>query len=360
MLDLLALAREREARLAIDSAALLSVRPRMRVDGDDRPALGTAVQALSVHLPASGMASAEARVVNWAAGKARHRFAFQDLRLGSSIEILLGEHASGAVFAGEITALEERYGDGAPQLVILAEDALHWLARRRAKPGVREPRPLAAVVRAIADDAGLQADVGIEVGSADWLQHNESDLAFLLRLLGPHDIPLRMQDGRLRARAEEADRTRSASTPERTRAASASSPTSTSSHGKCSHTATTSPPTPAPGQQRRARARAPGRSAATTLAELGWEGARHATPSRAPRPRPNRSRVARSAAMHDASSTARSLFSARPSWESGASSNSAGIAAARRTLPHRRVLASLRQHPGPVDTTARRTAGLDP
>lgn len=68
-----------------------------------------------------------------------------------------------------------------------------------------ENRGLAEVVRAIAGDAGLQADVGLEAGSADWLQHNESDLAFLLRLLGPHDIPLRMQDGRLRARAEEAD-----------------------------------------------------------------------------------------------------------------------------------------------------------
>jgi hypothetical protein len=52
------------------------------------PALGTAVQALSVHLPASGMASAETRVVNWAAGTgAAPDFAFQDLRLGSRIEI---------------------------------------------------------------------------------------------------------------------------------------------------------------------------------------------------------------------------------------------------------------------------------
>ena len=68
-----------------------------------------------MHLPASGMASAETRVVNWATGTgAAPDFAFQDLRLGSRIEILLGETARSAVFAGEITALEERFGDGAP------------------------------------------------------------------------------------------------------------------------------------------------------------------------------------------------------------------------------------------------------
>ena len=262
------------------SAALLSVRPRMRVDGDDRPALGTAVQALSVHLPASGMASAEARVVNWAAGEgAAPDFAFQDLRLGSSIEILLGEHASGAVFVGEITALEERYGDGAPQLVILAEDALHRLARRRASR-VFENRGLAAVVRAIADDAGLQADVGIEVGSADWLQHNESDLAFLLRVLGPHDIPLRMQDGRLHARAEEADpdpvRIDAGANARRIRIIADLNlqPREVLAHGynlatDSSTQGSSAALAPAP----------PGRSAATTLAELGWEG-------RSPRPHP--------------------------------------------------------------------------
>ncbi len=260
------------------SAALLSVRPRIRVDGDDRPALGTAVQALSMHLPASGMASAETRVVNWATGTgAAPDFAFQDLRLGSRIEILLGETARSAVFAGEITALEERYGDGAPQLVILAEDPLHRLARRRASR-VFENRGLAEVVRAIAGDAGLQADVGLEAGSADWLQHNESDLAFLLRLLGPHDIPLRMQDGRLRARAEEADpnpiRIDAGTNARRIRiiADLNQQPREVLAHGynlvtdsSTQGSSTALAPAPA------------GRSAATTLAELGWEG-------RSPRP----------------------------------------------------------------------------
>lgn len=186
------------------SPNLVNARPRLRIDGTERPTLGAAASALTVHLPGNGMASAEVRVINWQGGSGQPDFAFQDLRLGSRIEILLGETADRAVFAGDITALEERYGDGAPQLAILAEDALHKLARGRASR-VFENTGLADVVRQIAGDAGLQADVSIDAGTATWLQHNESHLAFLLRLLGPHDVPLRMQGGQLRARPEEAD-----------------------------------------------------------------------------------------------------------------------------------------------------------
>lgn len=187
------------------SPALASVRPRVRVDGADVPALGEAAASLAVHLPASGMASAELRVINWLPGAdGAPDFGFQDLRLGSRLEILLGETAGTPAFSGDITAVEERYGDGAPQLVLLAEDPLHRLARSRTSR-VFEHRGLGEVVRTLAQEAGLQADVEVDAGSGDWLQHNESHLAFLLRVLAPHAIPLRMQHGRLRARTEEAD-----------------------------------------------------------------------------------------------------------------------------------------------------------
>jgi len=261
---------------------LVSVRPRLRVDGADRASLGEAASALSVHLPANGMASAELRVINWhpaESGGGQPDFAFQDLRLGSRLEILLGESADNAVFAGDITAFEERYGDGAPQLVILAEDALHKLARSRASR-VFENQGLADVVRDIAGDAGLQADVNIDAGSANWLQHNESHLAFLLRLLGPHDIPLRMQGGRLRARPEEADsnpvRLDSGTNAQRIRiiADLNRQPREVLADGynldadsAASGSNSALAPSPA------------GRTAAATLAELGWDG-------RSPRPHP--------------------------------------------------------------------------
>jgi phage protein D len=261
---------------------LVSVRPRVRVDGSDDAALGEAASALSVHLPATGMASAELRVINWHPGEGgagQPDFAFQGLRLGSRIEIRLGESAANAVFAGDITAFEERYGDGAPQLVILAEDALHKLARSRASR-VFENKGLADVVRDIAGDAGLQADVNVDAGTANWLQHNESHLAFLLRLLVPHAIALRMQGGRLRARPEEADanpvRLDPGANAQRIRivadlnrqpreALCDGYNLDANSSASGSHAALA--PTPA------------GRTAAATLAELGWDG-------RSPRPHP--------------------------------------------------------------------------
>ena len=80
----------------------------------------------------------------------------------------------------------------------------HRLARRRANRAF-EDQSLDDVIRSIASDAGLQADVQAGSDQATWLQNNESDLAFLLRQLEPRDIGLRLQDGRLRARDDEAD-----------------------------------------------------------------------------------------------------------------------------------------------------------
>lgn len=200
---------------ATDDTPFVNTRPRLRVDGTDRPDLGEAVVALAVHRPASGMASAELRAINWGIGGGGSRggggrdgthpdFPFQDIRLGSQLDITLGQTATRPVFSGEVTALEERYGDGAPQLVLLAEDACHRLARRRDSRAF-EQTSLADVVRQIASEAGLTADVQLDGFQATWLQHNESALAFLLRLLGPRDVPLRLEAGVLRARPEETD-----------------------------------------------------------------------------------------------------------------------------------------------------------
>lgn len=190
---------------ATDDTPFVHARPRVRIDGQDRPDLDAAIVALGVHRPASGMASAELRAIHWGmGGGTQPDFAFLDIRLGSRIEITLGQTATRPAFTGDITALEERYGDGAPQLVLLAEDACHRLARRRDSRAFAQ-MTLSEVVRRIAGEAGLDADVQIDEFQATWLQHNESALAFLLRLLGPRDVPLRLQDGALRARPEEAD-----------------------------------------------------------------------------------------------------------------------------------------------------------
>ncbi len=186
------------------AAPLLSVRPRLRLDGQERANLGQAALTLELRLPRSGMASAELRLLNWSGAGGQPDFVFQDIRLGQRLDILLGEAATSAAFSGEITAIEEHYGSGAPQIVLLAEDALHQLARKRGNRAY-ENQSLDDVIRRIAGDAGLSADVQASSATATWLQNNESDLAFLLRQLAPLDIGLRLHDGRLRARDEETD-----------------------------------------------------------------------------------------------------------------------------------------------------------
>ena len=190
-----------------DPQALISARPRLRLEGHDRADLDDAVLALQVRLPLAGMASAELRLLNWGreADSGAIGFRFQDLALGNRLEVLMEGGGGDRIFDGFITAIEERYGEGAPQIVLLAEDALHRLARRRDSRAF-EDMSLDAVVRQVAQDAGLQADVNVSSASGTWYQHNESDLAFLLRLLVPHDVAPRLADGQLRARDEEADR----------------------------------------------------------------------------------------------------------------------------------------------------------
>lgn len=188
-----------------EQTPFLNVRPRISIDGAERANLGEAALALQIHLPRTGMAHAELRVLNWGPMESgQPDFLFQSLRLGSRLEIRLGEGSDPPAFAGEITALEERYGDGAPQLVLLAEDALHRLARQRHNR-VFEDMSLNDVIQQIAGEAGLQSDVNVAGGSASWLQVNESNLAFLLRQLAHYDVALRLHEGRLRVRDEEAD-----------------------------------------------------------------------------------------------------------------------------------------------------------
>lgn len=182
------------------SLPLVNARPRFVIDGRPNPDLAESALALDVHLPRSGMGALEVRAVNWSGTD----FRFGDVRLGQEIRLFLTEDSDSEIFAGDITAIEERYGDGAPQMVVLAEDKLHKLARTR-NTRAFEDMSLDAVIQQIAGDAGLTASVRASSVSSTWLQNNESDLAFLLRQLNPLDIGLRWQDDALWAKDEEPD-----------------------------------------------------------------------------------------------------------------------------------------------------------
>ncbi len=188
--------------------AVISARPRVRIADEIRSDINTALLDMQVRLPLSGMASAEIRMVNWRANDADGGagFPFQEIEMGERLELLSGEQRDEVIFDGEITAIEERYGNGAPQLVLLAEDKLHRLAKIR-HSRVFEEMSVADVIGQIASEVSLQANAEVGDAQESWHQLNESNLAFLMRLLSPYDIALRIQNGELRARPEEEDST---------------------------------------------------------------------------------------------------------------------------------------------------------
>ncbi len=190
----------------MSETAFLSTRPTFMLAGERRPDLGQALGSMVLSLPRAGSAHGELHFANWGVTPdGGVRFTFDDIALGDRIAITVDDDRAGrpsTLIDAEITAIEERYGEGAPVKVLLIQDGLHRLARSR-NSRVFEERSPDDVVRAIASDAGLGADVDVSLMTGTWHQLNESDLAFLTRLLTGFDVPLRLQDGRLHARRVE-------------------------------------------------------------------------------------------------------------------------------------------------------------
>lgn len=188
-------------------SAFVSVRPQIKIAGTENSDLAEALTAMAINLPLSGIAHAELTVTNWIAtgDSGEFDYGFQTIALGESLEVAMtnGEGFT-QLFKGEVTALEESYGEGAPQLTILAQDKLHRLARSR-NSRVFAEQSLDDVVNSLARAAGLTADVNLSSTVATYHQLNESDMAFLLRLSGSLDIAARLQDDQLRVRPEQAD-----------------------------------------------------------------------------------------------------------------------------------------------------------
>jgi len=188
-------------------SAVINARPAIKVDGATSTDMQDSLTGMVINLPLNGMAHAELVLTNWGPTKnaGEVSYLFQDVALGKTLEISMGEDDQHRLFKGEITALEERYGDAAPpQLYILLEDKLHRLARKRQSRVFDEKTP-DDIVQAIAADAGLTADANVSSVTATFHQLNESDLAFLTRLLSSFGIAVRLVDDTLRARPEEPD-----------------------------------------------------------------------------------------------------------------------------------------------------------
>lgn len=175
-----------------------AARPTLRFGGEEDARAAELLLSMRMEEGEGGLRSLSLLLSNWAStpdGDAGP--AFPDdrrLRLGAAIEVYSGDQtAPREIFRGSISAIEERFRGGhAPEIMVLAEDALQRARLARRSRVYRDQSP-ADVVRAVAAGLGLQPVVGgLDAPVASWAQIDETDLAFLRRLLSRFDADLQV------------------------------------------------------------------------------------------------------------------------------------------------------------------------
>ena len=190
---------------SLSQSAIYSARPTLRFSGQEDARASQLVVAMRMDEDEGGMSRLELRLSNWAsdtAGGAALAFpAGSKLALGARIEVYVGDEAEPReIFRGRISAIEADFRTAMPpEITVLAEDALQSarMARRSKTYADKSPKQ---VVEAIARDLGLTPVVtALADPVGTWAQVNESDLAFLRRLLSRFDADLQIVGTELQA-----------------------------------------------------------------------------------------------------------------------------------------------------------------
>ena len=187
--------------------AVYSAAPTVRIDGQEYPKVTELMLALEMTEQEGGMSALELRVSNVASlDNNTSDLAFEDnqiLKLGAQIAIYGGDRtAPQEIFRGKITALEADFSETQPpELVVLAEDVFQQ-ARMARRTKVWQNSSIADVASSVASRLNLKPVI---TGLADrfpaLVQFNESDLAFLRRLLTRHDADLQVVGGEMHVSA---------------------------------------------------------------------------------------------------------------------------------------------------------------
>ncbi len=175
------------------------------VGGQAYPQLRELLTGMEMTEEEGGMSRLELRFTNIASnarGGARLAFESGDvLTLGKDLTVYAGDElAPREIFRGLVTAVEAHFpADGSPEFVVLAEDGLQR-ARLARRTRTFENQALADLVRTVASDAGLTPVInGLSDVVTTVAQLNESDLAFLRRVLARYDADLQVVGTELHA-----------------------------------------------------------------------------------------------------------------------------------------------------------------
>lgn len=154
-------------------------RPTIEVAGQRNAKLEAALLSYELTDSAEAMAHAELCFGNWGSEDQPgfQHFDRRTLEFGKTIKVSVGDEP---LFEGRIAALVADYPEaGPPTVSVLAEDRLQDLRMTR-RTRCFSQASLGDVVRRIASDHGLQAEVNVQSPAVPLLaQLNQSDLAFL-------------------------------------------------------------------------------------------------------------------------------------------------------------------------------------
>jgi phage protein D len=188
------------AETAISTDPRYPSRPTVRLDDQENEAVSARISTFRVTEQAGGLSSLELHLQNFADG-ARDRgdpeFFFEDeadVRLGTRISLYSGdENHPREIFRGVVSGLEVDFSEGtAAEVVVMAEDALQR-ARLARRTKVWDELRLSALAEEVAQGAGLTPRItGFSEAVGTHVQLNESDLAFLRRLLDRYDGDLQI------------------------------------------------------------------------------------------------------------------------------------------------------------------------
>ena len=179
-----------------------SARPTLEIAGEEQAALKEGLQRLEIVETLFGLYRCEATFVNWGAINGSVGFLHFDravLEFGKSFQVKV---RSELIFDGRIMALEGRFpSDAPPEIAVLAEDRFQDLRMTRRTRTFADTTD-ADVMRRIAGDHGLSADVNASGPTYKVLaQVNQSDLAFLRERARSIDAELWMEGSKLKVQA---------------------------------------------------------------------------------------------------------------------------------------------------------------
>jgi phage protein D len=181
------------AESPLSQLALYTARPTIRINGTEQERVTGLLLGMDMTEAEDGLSTLELRLDNVTSdGAGVSSFAFEDeasFKLGDTINVYCGEESAPTeIFRGVISALEADFSEeSAPRLVALAEDTLQK-ARIKRRTRTYEDQTIADIARTIAGDLGLTPQItGFTDPIGTQVQLNESDLAFLRRLLARYD-----------------------------------------------------------------------------------------------------------------------------------------------------------------------------